>query len=849
MSWTKIGGPAHSLALFGGRLAALTPDRQAVFTRNPRTGEWTRIGGPAEELIGGGWDLYATSPGGDGIYRFDGSGWHRIGGPGAQFTGICNAVYALTPDRDRVVRYDRIMRSWSVIGGTPAGQLVSGGSKVYASAPGDAAVWAWSRFDNRWTRIGGAGAQWVGVGEKIYGLTPDKQAVFVYDEATDHWTQVGGPAEELIGGGRFLYAIQPGTRDLWRYSGSGRSWERIGGPGVGFVAADETIYGMTTTREEVYQYEESSAETRRIRDLMLTCYDHPGYGLSVRRGFLVKHVSGRVLAEHAADTCFQPLSVLKLLPYLHALIDVDRDPFTTMSTDVSWYEQDGTTGAAKTDTVCLKADVGNSLASAPLVDVLPTMMWESHNRSLDAVLEHFGIQDITRRAQRELGFAQTEMYEGCPRDDGPTRPWADNITTLQDMARLYEGVDSMAYFDFGITRRLFETNMTVMDDTAPSYNSPITGRTSGPVSSAELRELVEAEAAQMGKMSVVNNFMRWVVMRRKGGSGGPSGDDVGYAAAIELSLPFRSGGGSPVIEKYILGWYLNQIRNPDRDIPPEADLMMLDLNDNWVQIGGPGSQWVGIGETVYGLTPDRQAVFRYDGTPGTWTQIGGPADMLIGGGNDLYAIEPSTADIWRYTGSGSSWERIGGPGATFAGVGSTVFGVSPTGGRLFRYNGTPNSWTQVRDGVSGLVGGGTTAYAIDAATGDILAYQGTGTSWTKVGGSGVSFVADGAQLFGMTTDRREVWSYDGTPEQWTEIGTAADSLAMAGGRLYAISPGKSAVFRYDGVPRTWSKVGDEVASIIGGGPLLYAPTSPVTARKAFIKALFREPLREALATW
>jgi hypothetical protein len=32
MPWSKIGGPAHSLAIFANRLAALTPDKQAVYT-------------------------------------------------------------------------------------------------------------------------------------------------------------------------------------------------------------------------------------------------------------------------------------------------------------------------------------------------------------------------------------------------------------------------------------------------------------------------------------------------------------------------------------------------------------------------------------------------------------------------------------------------------------------------------------------------------------------------------------------------------------------------------------------------------------------------------------------------
>lgn len=50
MDWKKIGEAAHSLALFGNRLAALTPDRSAVFLHDRTSGTWTKIGGPATEI-------------------------------------------------------------------------------------------------------------------------------------------------------------------------------------------------------------------------------------------------------------------------------------------------------------------------------------------------------------------------------------------------------------------------------------------------------------------------------------------------------------------------------------------------------------------------------------------------------------------------------------------------------------------------------------------------------------------------------------------------------------------------------------------------------------------------------
>jgi hypothetical protein len=99
--------------------------------------------------------------------------------------------------------------------------------------------------------------------------------------------------------------------------------------------------------------------------------------------------------------------------------------------------------------------------------------------------------------------------------------------------------------------------------------------------------------------------------------------------------------------------------------------------------------------TVCGLSPDRQGVWRYNGTGTSWTQIGGPAREIYGGGYGLVAISPGSRDIYRYLGSPNAWQRIGGPGATFAVTGSTVFGLSPDRQGVWRYNGTGTSWTQI----------------------------------------------------------------------------------------------------------------------------------------------------------
>lgn len=563
MEWKEVGTPAHSLAIFGDRLAALTPDRQRVFARDPSTGSWDQIGGPARALIGGGWHLYALGPNGTKIFRYDGRDWAEVGGPAAHYVAVCGSLYALNTSRTKVSRFDPVPWKWSDIGG-PASSLVGGGSKLYAIAPAKNAIWEHSRFEGGWTKIGGPGLQWVGAGETVYGLPGDKSAVYRYSGIPGHWARVGGPAERLVGGGSTALATQPGTGDLWRYRGSGDTWDRIGGPGTGFVAVGRTVFGMLTDKSAVWMGQDDDPETTRLRTLLQRCYDRPEFGKRVSRGFLVKELDGEIIAEHNADVCFQPLSTLKLLPYLHAITKVDEGDVSTEST-VSWLQPTNGTAGEMTDASCLDASVpGVTTGSAPLTDALPTMMWESHNRTLDAVLARFGTVAITRKAQ-SLGLRQTEMYPGCPDSSGHPAPWANNLTALTDLARLFEGVERLDFVKKPVTRKLFRDNMIQLSPKpGTAYSSPITGRTVGPLSNEFLRPLVEREAGT-AKAASVPAFMQQVVLRGKGGGGGPSATDIGGSDFLECSLPFKSGSAI-TLRKFVVGWYVCGWRDADDDV-------------------------------------------------------------------------------------------------------------------------------------------------------------------------------------------------------------------------------------------------------------------------------------------
>ena len=238
---------------------------------------------------------------------------------------------------------------------------------------------------------------------------------------------------------------------------------------------------MTTDKMEVWQMDDSNAESKRLRSLLYNIYDGSSFGNRVVRGFIVKRMFGETLAEHCSEVCFQPLSTLKLLPYLYTIIEIDKDRATLEETKLSWIQPKRGPVSIKNYASCLDpSNPNNRTNSAPLKDALPTMMWESHNRTLDSLLTKYGPVNITKRAQ-SLGLKQTEMYFGCKSPGDRYAPWFDNISTLLDFAKLFEGVESLKFVSKNTSRTIFQLNMiNLILNPGASYTSPITGRTSGP---------------------------------------------------------------------------------------------------------------------------------------------------------------------------------------------------------------------------------------------------------------------------------------------------------------------------------------------------------------------------------
>ena len=133
--------------------------------------------------------------------------------------------------------------------------------------------------------------------------------------------------------------------------------------------------------------------------------------------------------------------------------------------------------------------------------------------------------------------------------------------------------------------------------------------------------------------------------------------------------------------------------------PPNGDLFYFRGADKWERIGEPGASFVvttDIAPFVYGLTPDKQGVWRWDNSGTSWTKIGGPAANLYGGGW-LVATSPNTGNVYRFSGKPFEWKYIGGPGASFVvahSTSQTVYGLSPDKQGVYQHTGG-TSWTKI----------------------------------------------------------------------------------------------------------------------------------------------------------
>ncbi|MEV5238726.1 twin-arginine translocation signal domain-containing protein [Streptomyces cinnamoneus] len=230
-------------------------------------------------------------------------------------------------------------------------------------------------------------------------------------------------------------------------------------------------------------------------------------------------------------------------------------------------------------------------------------------------------------------------------------------------------------------------------------------------------------------------------------------------------------------------------------MPPHGEVFRLrmafenpdGLGAAWDRIGGPGAMFAVTAEGFYGLTPTRNAVYRYDGTGTSWTQVGTGASRIFGGTWGLVANDPTTGALFQYLGSPHKWRQIGTEGATFAVTDESVYGLTPDQKRVYRYDGDGMNWTRIGNDAQQLYGGDWGLVATDPG-GNIWRYLGSPHRWQAIGGPGAMFAVAHDTVYGLTPRRDGVYRYSGSGTFWTVAGGPADMIVTSS-RVFAGSPG------------------------------------------------------------
>ncbi|MEV6044117.1 hypothetical protein [Streptomyces xanthochromogenes] len=108
--------------------------------------------------------------------------------------------------------------------------------------------------------------------------------------------------------------------------------------------------------------------------------------------------------------------------------------------------------------------------------------------------------------------------------------------------------------------------------------------------------------------------------------------------------------------------------------------------DAWVYAGTAGADFAVTDQHLYGLTPDRKAVFRWTGQAGRWSQIGGPASALYAGGSEIYASNEADGGLWRYR--AGLWSHVGEAGVAFGAHGDRLYRLDKDSSAIWERSGT-----------------------------------------------------------------------------------------------------------------------------------------------------------------
>lgn len=248
-----------------------------------------------------------------------------------------------------------------------------------------------------------------------------------------------------------------------------------------------------------------------------------------------------------------------------------------------------------------------------------------------------------------------------------------------------------------------------------------------------------------------------------------------------------------------------------------GDVSIFTPGAGWQRIGGPGSMFAVSINSLWGLTPNKDAIYtrpvlRDAYGPQGWQQVGGPANTIIAGSGDIALLTAQGSGLLlMYSASPSSWPQIGYPGYMFA-VSRSVSYASPL---PYIYGVTQNQmdiWRLLADQPAVfLVGRPWERITLDNQLGRV---DGSGRVISRIR----SIIAGETGLYAdveVTSERfrisGNVYQYGETPGDWTQIGSRLGELAIALAphgaiqveMLYSFTRNDGRLRRYTGTASNW----------------------------------------------
>lgn len=264
------------------------------------------------------------------------------------------------------------------------------------------------------------------------------------------------------GAGKFTVILnQREGESWWWYYGQTASqiFERTDQNGARITDIERYEVGGQT-RYMMSMIDNSNELTGRTRNQLRAMREGGHYG------FRFERVGGGTRASLMGDHVFYPASSVKVLPHVHAMRQVESNPFVTLNSLLNVY--------GGSDSCDFNHAGQTPIATEPLHQVLRSMMENSSNTRTNAVIDRFGLGNI----QTTIDFyndagndMRLEHKLGC---GGPSNDPANGMTVVE-INRLFERIAQGQVFEQTSTRDDFYDLMlngrwfeSVIEDEAPA---------------------------------------------------------------------------------------------------------------------------------------------------------------------------------------------------------------------------------------------------------------------------------------------------------------------------------------------------------------------------------------------